>query len=237
MNFSSTDLAPSRHHAELPCQSLPNSRPPVGHFPISANQALRPNFVVRRLQFSDTKIHAMGGHLLKGFQFLHAVLFILSAAAFIIFWVRTRFWLPKYAHLLAAIGLLVGVWSISIASKDAPINKHGPAARFLYVLVLPAMVYVFFVSYGGQRAAFRHKPKTANEIADLIDRFLSGTSLYPQEWNDFVERSHPDKMLDSYRKRCNLLDPLVNCPDPQDPKALEEMRGMVLELRTLSTPD
>ena len=35
-----------------------------------------------------------------------------------------------------------------------------------------------------------------------------------EEWNDFVDCEHPDKMLDAYRKRCDLLNPLVNCPDP-----------------------
>jgi hypothetical protein len=88
----------------------------------------------------------MVGHLFKGFQFFHAVLLVLSAVAFFIFWVRTRFWLPKYAHLLAAIGLLVGVWSISITPEDAPINKHGPVAKFLFALVLPAMVYLVRLS-------------------------------------------------------------------------------------------
>jgi hypothetical protein len=178
----------------------------------------------------------MLGHLFKGVQFLHAALLVLSAVAFFIFWARTRFWLPKYAHLLAAIGLLVGLWSISITPADAPLNKHSPITKFLFALVVPAMVYFFFVFYGGQSAAFRRKPKTAKEIADLIDRFLAGTSLYLQEWNDFVERRHPDESLDAYRKRCDLLDPLVNRPAPQDPKALEELRSIVHELRSLSTP-
>jgi hypothetical protein len=78
------------------------------------------------------------------------------------------------------------------------------------------------------------RAKSANEIAGIIERFLEGKSSYPQEWNDFVECSHGDKLLDSYRKRCGLLDPLVNCPDPQDPKAVEELRNMVQELRRLS---
>jgi hypothetical protein len=82
-----------------------------------------------------------------------------------------------------------------------------------------------------------HKPKTAGEIADLIERFLSGTSLYPQEWNDFVEHCQPDRNLETYRERCDELDPLVNCPDPQDAKALAELRRIVAELRRSSTPD
>ena len=135
-----------------------------------------------------------------------------------------------------AIALLVGVWCVSITPKDAPTNKAGTIGKALLALAVPAMVYFFFLFYGGQRAAFRRKPKTANESADLIDSFLNGTSLYPQEWNDFVDCEHPDKMLDAYRKRCDLLDPLVNCPDPQDPKALEELKNVVHELRRLSTP-
>jgi hypothetical protein len=178
----------------------------------------------------------MSGNLFKGFQLLHGVLLLISAVGFFIFWARTRFWLPKYAHVLAAIGLVVGVWCASNVPSDAPLSKYGPAAKFLFALIVPAMAYFFFVFYGGQKAAHRRKEKTAGEIADLIERFLNGSSLYPQEWNDFVECGHPDKMLDSYRRRCDLLDPLVNCPEPQDPKALQELRNMVQELRTLSTP-
>lgn len=144
---------------------------------------------------------------------------------------------PKYAHILAAIGLVVGVWCVSNVPGDAPINKEGPIAKFLLALAVPLIVYFFFVFYGGQRAAFQHKQKTAGEIASLIERFLNGASLYPQEWNDFVETRHPDTHLDSYRKRCDELSPQVNCPDPQDAKALAELRSIVDELRRLPAPE
>jgi len=75
------------------------------------------------------------------------------------------------------------------------------------------------------------RTKTAAEIAQIIERFLNGRSLYPQEWNDFVERRHPDRKLDSFRKRCDELDPLVNCPDPQDVNALAELKNMADALR------
>lgn len=178
----------------------------------------------------------MPGQLFRGFQFLHAVLLFLCAVGFFIFWARTRFWLPKYAHILAAVGLAVGVWCVSNVPPDAPINKKGPTAKSLLALAVPAIVYFFFVFYGGQKAAFRRKPRTALEIADLIERFLNGASLYPQEWNDFVECRHPDGKLDSYRKRCDELDSLVNCPEPRDAKALVELRRMADELRRLSSP-
>jgi hypothetical protein len=139
-------------------------------------------------------------------------------------------------HILAAMSLAValGLFSVSNPPVDAPINRGGQITKFLFVLTFPAIVYFFFVFYGGQRAAFRRKEKTAGEVASLIERFLNGTSLYPQAWNDFVECGHLDRMLDSYRKRCHELDPLVKCPDPQDAKALGELRGMVDELRNHS---
>ena len=178
----------------------------------------------------------MLAHLFTGFQVLHGVLLALAAIGFFIFWVRTRFWLPKYAHILAAIGLVVGIWCVSNVPDDAPVSKHGPLVKLLGALILPAMVYFFFVFYGGQQAAFRRKSKNATEIADIVARFLSGTSLYPQEWNNFIECRHPDAHLDSYRKRCYELDSLVNCPGPQDTKALAELRSVVGELRRLPTP-
>lgn len=134
----------------------------------------------------------MVGHFFRGFQFLHGVFLALCALGFFIFWVRTRFWLPKYAHVLAVVGLLVGIWCSSIVPQDAPINKSGPMGKFLLALAVPAMVYFFFVFYGGQREAFKYKPKTPGEVADLIERFLRGESTYPQEWNDFVECSQRD---------------------------------------------
>jgi hypothetical protein len=75
--------------------------------------------------------------------------------------------------------------------------------------------------------------KSAAEIADIIERFLANASSYPQEWNDFVDCRHPDTRLEVYRKRCDLLDPLVNRPDPQDADAVVELRAMIDDLRRM----
>jgi hypothetical protein len=99
----------------------------------------------------------MLGQLFTGFQLLHGALLALSAVGFFTFWLRTRFWLPKYAHFLASIGLIVGLWCVANISDGAAINKKGPIAKFLLALVVPAMVYFFFVFYGGQRAAFKRR--------------------------------------------------------------------------------
>ncbi len=47
--------------------------------------------------------------------------------------------------------------------------------------------------------------KTPGQVADLIERFLAGTVLYPQEFNDFIDCSLSDPQLDAYRQRCEIL--------------------------------
>ncbi len=73
--------------------------------------------------------------------------------------------------------------------------------------------------------------KTSKEVADLIERFISDTSLYPQEWNDFIECRQQEPELDVYRKRCEILDPLVNSPGIREPGVIAELRRMIAELR------
>ena len=69
------------------------------------------------------------------------------------------------------------------------------------------------------------------QMAQLIERFLEGNELYPQEWNDFVEVSQRQKEMDVYRKRCYDLDPLVNSHEAPDPEAVAELRSMIRTLR------
>jgi hypothetical protein len=49
------------------------------------------------------------------------------------------------------------------------------------------------------------KIRTPGQVADIIARFLSGSGLYPQEFNDFFEGSLSDPRLDTYRQRCETL--------------------------------
>jgi hypothetical protein len=90
-------------------------------------------------------------------QILHWAFLIIAAIGFFAFWAHTRFWLPKYVHLLAAVGLVIGLWGAYGAPDDAPVNKQGLVVKALFALALPAMVYFFFVFYGGQRAAFERR--------------------------------------------------------------------------------
>ena len=78
--------------------------------------------------------------------------------------------------------------------------------------------------------------ETKSEVAKLIERFVENRLTYPQEWNDFVERRQRDPVVESYRKRCYDLDPLVNRPDPIDEDAVAELRSILQELRS-ARPD
>lgn len=86
---------------------------------------------------------------------IHVLLAVLAAVGFFRYWGKTHFWLPRYVHYLAAIGLAVGLACIAFMPPNAPINQGGWTGlkKALLVLILPALVYFFFVFYGGQRAA------------------------------------------------------------------------------------
>lgn len=125
----------------------------------------------------------------QGLKILHWGLLTIAAAGFFTFWARTRFWLPQYVTFLAAIGLAIGFWCLSGAPDNAPISKQGPIVKTLSVLVLPVMVYFFFVFYGGQREAFeRHSvtfapcPYCKRPVAALRDgyRTIDGEYSYSE---------------------------------------------------------
>ena len=93
---------------------------------------------------------------LKAAQWLHAALAVLAAIGFFRFLFRTRFWLPRYVHWMAAIALGIGLALLPLIPEDAPINR-GDWVTFkktLIVLFFPAVVYVAFVFYGGQKVAY-----------------------------------------------------------------------------------
>ena len=76
-----------------------------------------------------------------------------------------------------------------------------------------------------------HRNMSGQEAAELIERFVEGRSLYPQEWNDFAETPQSDPFVEHYRKRCDGLDPLVNRPGQPDPGAVEELKTIIQSLK------
>jgi hypothetical protein len=93
---------------------------------------------------------------LEAAQTLHATLAILLAIGFSRFLIRSRFWFPRYVHYLGALGLAVGLACWAFMPPEAPINQGswGGLKSALLVLVVPGLVYFFFVFYGGQREAY-----------------------------------------------------------------------------------
>ena len=91
----------------------------------------------------------------NSFHFLEGILLILAAVGCLKFWARTRFWLPRYIHVLAAIGLIVGVLTVWASPADSPIKQHGLLACVLLALALPAMIYAYFIVHGGQHMALK----------------------------------------------------------------------------------
>ena len=76
------------------------------------------------------------------------------------------------------------------------------------------------------------KNMNGEEVAQLIDRFLESRSLYPQEWNDFVDTPQKDTVIENYREQCYELDPLVNRPGGSDPAAIARLKGIIERLRS-----
>jgi hypothetical protein len=73
---------------------------------------------------------------------------------------------------------------------------------------------------------------TVHDVGQLIQRFLSDSLRYPQEWNDFVDTKQRIPESERYRCRCYELDPSVNRPGEVDEAALTELRTMAASART-----
>src|SRR5438270_128346 len=64
---------------------------------------------------------------IKAAQIVHAVVLAVAAIGALRFAIRTRFWLPRYVHYLAAFALVLGLASLTLPPPDAPIHRAaGP---------------------------------------------------------------------------------------------------------------
>ncbi len=96
------------------------------------------------------------GDWLNAAGLIHGIVLTLAAIGFFWFWIRTRFWLPKYVHWMAAGAMFIGLGLLWLVDADAAITRGQWAwlKEALLVLMFPAIVYVAFVFYGGQHAAY-----------------------------------------------------------------------------------
>lgn len=72
---------------------------------------------------------------------------------------------------------------------------------------------------------------TVHDVGQLIQRFLSDSLRYPQEWNDFVDTKQRKPESERYRLRCYELDPSVNRPGKVDEAAVTELRTLAASTR------
>ena len=93
---------------------------------------------------------------IKAAQIVHAVVLAVAAIGALRFAIRTRFWLPRYVHYLAAFALVLGLASLTLLPPDAPIHRSdwGGPKKALMALIFPGLVYLVFVVLGGQRVAY-----------------------------------------------------------------------------------
>jgi hypothetical protein len=73
--------------------------------------------------------------------------------------------------------------------------------------------------------------------AQVIERFLAETELYPFEWTDFAETKQQDPRVEAYRKGCDNLSPVVNRPGEMDKAAVVELRSMIEGLRSINSAE
>ena len=102
----------------------------------------------------------MWHYVLDWINLAHGLIAAVAAIGFFKFWMRSGFWLPRYVHILAATMYLFGLlftWLVLAAPRVSP-NQGLPTFLVWTIVPLffPAIVYFFFVFYGGQHIAFRN---------------------------------------------------------------------------------
>ena len=186
------------------------------------------------LDFRHTSPSAMIPHLLKAIQFLSRLVVFVLGIGYLIHWARTRFWLPPYVHGMAALAAFIGIcfaWPLpGLGSAQSPL-----AFRLLLPLLCPAVVYLLFVFLGGQAEISGSRPRSVSEIIALIEELIESQArpdrISPGDWHDFIGSVQPDKLLESYRRKCAELSPKACSLPPQNAGALDELRRLADELR------
>jgi hypothetical protein len=78
------------------------------------------------------------------------------------------------------------------------------------------------------------RPLTGTDIADIIQRFLDGTSRDSWEWDDFISVPLADPVLETVRRRCAGLRDEFPPPTPDSycgPEGRDVLRHLIARLR------
>lgn len=94
------------------------------------------------------------------FDVAHAVMLFAGGVGYLWLWRRHRFWLPRYAHVLAIGGTLVAGLAVWLGGSPEP----GQRARELtVVLLMPFLIYFLVVFFGAAEAARERHERSKRE--------------------------------------------------------------------------
>ncbi len=83
--------------------------------------------------------------------------------------------------------------------------------------------------------------KTAGEIADVIDRYVSNSPINPFEWGDLVDCGARDPELSAIIRQCEIIGAAFE-PDPnvelfvkreRELRAIEKLKACAAQLREM----
>lgn len=65
-----------------------------------------------------------------------------------------------------------------------------------------------------------------------MERFVNNESLYPQEWNDFIDCGQENPETEAIRRRCDeVIQPLLEEQGEVAEKAIAEVHAMIRWMR------
>ena len=94
------------------------------------------------------------------FDMAHAAVLVAGGIGYLWLWRRHRFWLPRYAHVLALGGTAVVALAVWAGGPSEPARRE----RGLWiVLMMPLLIYFVFVFYGGAEEARKRHERSRRE--------------------------------------------------------------------------
>jgi len=122
---------------------------------------------------------------------IHGIKIILGIFNFW-FWIRNRFWVPRYVHLIAIFAFCLGCIMLWLFEPGSKADNKG--TKIFLLFLMPFIVYVLFVFFGGARESpLTNRKRRSNEFDRALTPFqikceaaldigLSQVSIFQREW-------------------------------------------------------
>ncbi len=126
-------------------------------------------------ELDSSQENIQGNSMINNFKDVYTLLnggfFIVCGIAFFIFAFRTRFWLPKYVHIMAILSLFLGLALMYMLPEDAPIRREWREYALIFTLFLPpTIVYFVFISFGGQHTSYNDRNIEETYVCPFCDQ-------------------------------------------------------------------